>query len=258
MQSNQRQRETHMDTLAIIPARGGSVGIPGKNIKKLAGYPLIAFSIAAAQQLQTTSRVIVSTDCEEIAQCARQFGAEVPFLRPAEFATATATDRGFLVHAMQWLIEHEGTSPEYFVHLRPTTPLRDPQVIDDAVRKIMNTPQATSLRSAHVSQRSPYKSFELNESGYFVGLRPNDPRPEYYNLPRQAFPQSYDPNGYVDVVRASQVLNHESIHGDKMLGFITAFTPEVDTIEDFEYLEFLALRHETPLLRTLEKWSSER
>lgn len=240
------------DVIAIIPARGGSKGVPGKNIVPLLDHPLIAFSIVAAHHATSVERTIVSTDSAEIAEIALAYGAEVPFIRPAELATDSATDRGFLAHAMDWLREHEGITPEYFVHLRPTTPLRDPDVIDDAVRLIQNTPEATSLRSAHLASKTPYKWFELDDDGYFKGIRPDDPRPEYYNLPRQSFPPVYDPNGYVDVVRASQVLNSESIHGTNMLGYVTPFSHEVDTLDDIAFLEYLADKYGSPLLPFLD------
>src|SRR5512140_3943973 len=112
------------DTLAIIPARGGSKGIPRKNIRDVAGYPLIAYSIAAGLQARTVTRVIVSTDDEEIAAVAREWGAETPFLRPAEFAQDKTTDLPVFEHALKWLEEVEGYHPDVIVQLRPTSPIR--------------------------------------------------------------------------------------------------------------------------------------
>lgn len=237
-----------MSTISIIPARGGSKGIPGKNIAPLLGHPLIAYSIAASLASHKISRTIVSTDSEEIAEIARRYGAEVPFLRPAEFSTDMSTDRDFLLHAIAWLGEHEKVKPEYIVHLRPTTPLREPEVIDNAVRLIYDNSSATSLRSAHVASKTPYKWFEMDASGYFKGIRPDDLRPEYYNLPRQSFPPVYDPNGYVDVLRVSQLLGSPSVHGEAILGFVTPFCHELDSPEDLLLMNYLAERHGSPLL----------
>ncbi len=242
-----------MNVVAIIPARGGSKGVLGKNIVPLMGHPLIAFTIAAAMQSKSITRTIVSTDSEEIAQIARKYGAEVPFLRPAEFATDTSTDREFLVHATHWFTAHEGVAPEYFVHLRPTTPLRDPALIDQAVYQIQKNPQATSLRSAHLASKTPYKWFEMDATGYFGGIRPQDTRPEYYNLPRQSFPPVYDPNGYVDVVRTSQLLASESVHGARILGFITPFCHEIDSLDDLAFMQYLAEKYGSPLLSLLNE-----
>src|SRR5512140_2219238 len=125
------------EVLAIIPARGGSKGIPRNNIRELAGYPLIAYSIAAAKQSKSVTRVIVSTDDAEIAGVAREWGAETPFLRPAEYAQDNSTDLPLFQHALQWLEEHEKYHPEVVVQLRPTSPLRPHDLVDRAVSKLL-------------------------------------------------------------------------------------------------------------------------
>jgi CMP-N,N'-diacetyllegionaminic acid synthase len=225
-----------MDTVAIIPARSGSKGIPNKNIRLLRGHPLIAYSILAARQCTTISRVFVSTNSPEIAAIAEQYGAEVPFLRPAEFATDSATDRDFLLHAMQWVRDNEEALPEYWVHLRPTTPIREVNVVEKAIHLLQENSNATSLRSAHLVEKTPYKWFQLDGNGYLQGIRPSDTRPEYYNLPRQCFPPIYNPNGYVDVLKASQILNSQSVHGPSILGYITPPCHDLDTVDDWESL----------------------
>ena len=126
---------------SIIPARSGSKGIPGKNIKLLNGIPLIAFSIQASLKSENISRTIVSTDSEEIANIARKFGAEVPFLRPSAISGDNSTDFEFFIHAIEWFKTNEGKIPDYFVHLRPTTPLREPNVIDKAINYFINHPE---------------------------------------------------------------------------------------------------------------------
>ena len=110
-------------TYAIIPARGGSKGVPRKNIKLLKGFPLIAYSIVAAKMSKMTDRVIVSTDSQEISDIAQKYDAEVPFLRPAEYAHDRSPDIDFVRHAIDWFAKNESNQPELFVHLRPTTPL---------------------------------------------------------------------------------------------------------------------------------------
>ncbi len=218
----------------------------------LMGHPLIAYSIIAARESRSISRTIVSTDSEEIAEIAKQYGADVPFLRPAEFSTDSCTDRGFIVHAIKWLAEHEKLTPEYIVHLRPTTPLREPTLIDEAIKLLKENPNASSLRSAHLAIKTPYKWFEMDGFGYFKGIRHDDLRPEYYNLPRQCFPPVYDPNGYVDILRTSQVLNTESIHGGAILGFITPFCHELDSSEDLLFMHYLAERKGSSLINLLD------
>lgn len=227
-----------MKIVCVIPARGGSKGVPRKNIRKLSGYPLIAYSIAACRLSTKIDRIIVSTDSMEIAEIAKSFGAEVPFIRPAEIAKDNSTDIEFMEHAINWFYKNEGIIPEYFVHIRPTTPLREPELIDTAIVKIIDNAEATSLRSVHEIRESPYKLFGI-KNDFLVGLYPDDPRPEYYNLPRQNFPPVYQPNGYVDVVKSETILKLKSLHGPKILSFLTQNVGEIDTPDDFDYIEYM-------------------
>jgi CMP-N,N'-diacetyllegionaminic acid synthase len=223
--------------IAIIPARGGSKGVPGKNIKLLAGYPLIAYSIIASKLTKNIDRVFISTDSNEISDISIRYGAEVPFMRPPEISGDRSTDLEFVLHALNWLKVHKNSEPDYLVHIRPTTPLREPDLIAKAIEKIIADPSASGLRSVHEIPESPYKMFGV-KNGYLTGLYPDDPRPEYYNLPRQNFPPVYKPNGYVDIIKGYTVRNGASLHGSKMLAFITPTAVEVDSPEEFQYLEF--------------------
>lgn len=229
-------------TIAVIPARGGSKGVPGKNIRPLCGYPIIAYTIHVAKQCKNIDRVIVSTDSPEIAEIASAYGAEIPFMRPSKLAGDTSPDRDFIIHALDWLREHENHEPELLVHLRPTTPLREAKLVDEAVQAIRNRVDATSLRSAHELAEPPQKMLGIEE-GFFTGLFPHDHRPEYYNLPRQLFPQAYHPNGYVDIWRTSFVRSGQSLAGDRVLAFETPFTIEIDRNEDLEFLDFSISKH---------------
>lgn len=223
--------------LALIPARQGSKSIREKNIIDLGGHPLLAYSIAAAKLSKYIDRVIVSTDSEKFADIARRYGAEVPFLRPAEFASDDATDLEVVKHALSCLQEHGGYEPEYLVYLRPTTPLRDPALIDSAMEKIISHPAATCLRSGHELRESPYKLFG-KEGDFFVGLFPADPRPEYYNLPRQSFPPVYQPDGYVDIWKRQTVQEKDTLHGEKILACVSPDVGELDNPSDLEFIRF--------------------
>lgn len=122
--------------ITIIPARGGSKRIPGKNIAPLAGKPLIAHSIEESLDCSLVERTIVSTDDPEIAEVARRWGAEVPFLRPGEFSRDDTTDLPVFIHALEWLQANDNLLPDLVVHLRPTTPLRPPGlIVQDIVKK---------------------------------------------------------------------------------------------------------------------------
>jgi CMP-N-acetylneuraminic acid synthetase len=238
--------------MALIPARGGSKGIPGKNIKVLGGYPLIAYSICAAKLTKDIERVVVSTDSEEIANVARKFGAEVPFMRPAELSHDDSTDLELFQHAIKWL-NRDGSLPSIMVHLRPTTPLRDAAEIQRAIRLIQTLPEATSLRSVHELSEPPHKMFQLDSNGYLRGFFPDDPRPEYYNLPRQIFPKAYHPNGYVDIIKTQYVMENGALHGPNMLGFLTPVSVEVDRPQDLEYLEYQLTKTGNPVHKYLIK-----
>jgi CMP-N-acetylneuraminic acid synthetase len=156
----------------------------------------------------------------------------VPFPRPSEISQDHSTDLEFVLHALDWFKYHENKERDYLVHIRPTTPLREPALIDSAIDRILAEPVSSGLRSVHEIPESPYKMFGIKD-GYLTGLYPDDPRPEYYNLPRQNFPPVYKPNGYVDIIKCQTVRNGTSLHGTKMLAFITKAAVEVDSPEEF-------------------------
>jgi N-acylneuraminate cytidylyltransferase len=202
--------------------------------------------------LPLIDRIVISTDSEQTAAIGLAYGAEVPFLRPAQFAGDRSPDRDFVLHALQWFNDNEGVMPDYLVHLRPTTPLRHPSLVQEAIRAMIANPEATSLRSGHVSPESPFKWFTRDEKGYFCPIVPV-PRPGDSNLPRQGFPQVYIPDGYVDVLRTSFVVAALDIHGPRVMGYVSPTCREVDTPEDFEFLEFQIVRSGHPLLHVLKK-----
>lgn len=233
-------------TVALIQARGGSKGVPGKNVRPLGGYPVIAWSIAAARLCPAVDRIIVSTDSPVIAEVSQRYGAEVPFLRPAVYATDTATDHEVVTHFLGWMAERESARPGLIVHLRPTTPLRDPGMIEGALRALGDRPDATALRSAHPLADPPQKMFVI-EDGLFAGLFPQEPRVEYYNLPRQSFPTAYLPNGGVDILRPEVALESGGLHGSRILAHVTPPLLEIDTPADLDLLEYTLAARGHPL-----------
>ena len=151
-----------MKPICFIAARGGSKGVRRKNIRLLGNKPLIAHTIEKALDSNIFSSVIISTEDNEIARISKKFGAEVPFIRPDLYSSDTSTDREFLIHAMNWLNDNENKIPEYWVHLRPTTPLRNIEVIDKAIESIKSDKKSTSLRSGHIAPESPLKWLKKN------------------------------------------------------------------------------------------------
>ena len=215
---------------SVILARGGSKGVPGKNIKKLNGIPLLAYPIMAARKSKHISDIYVSTDDVNIKNVAIEYGAKV-IDRPKELAEDNTTDVEAMRHAVKFLNSYKD-----IVHLRATTPMIDSDVLDKAIEFFNENINCTGLRSAHESPETAYKSFKKNDK-YWGGLFDKEFQGEYYNLPRQQLPQTYQPNGYVDIVRPKQFMNGESFHGERMLAFITEFSYEVDTPTDFKILE---------------------
>ncbi len=236
------------NVIAIIPARSGSKSVTDKNIKLLSGHPLIAYSIVAAKLSKEIKRVVVSTDSEEYAEIAKKYGAEVPFIRPEIYSKDSSTDRDFFIHAMNWFKDNENTVPEYWVQLRPTTPLRNPEKIDKAISMILSDDTATSLRSGHKAPESPLKWF-IKRDNYFKGLIEN----EEYNLPKESFEDIYIPDGYVDIVKTSYLLNNEKTHGENIISFESPVCTEIDSIEEFNYIEYQIQNSENSLLDTLHK-----
>jgi CMP-N-acetylneuraminic acid synthetase len=237
---------------AIIPARSGSKGVKNKNIRCLDGYPLIAFSIVAAKMCPSVERVIVYTDSEEYAEIARKYGAETPFLRPAEISGDKSTDIEFMEHAINWLADNEGKVPEFFMHVRPTYPLRTVEVMEKAAVLMKGDPKATSLRSANLASNTPYKWFNLREDGYYKSIR-DDITLDEANNPRQAFPDVYVPDGYVDMLSTKFIVENDLMHGDHMIGYVVPGGVDIDALKDVEYLEFYIKGHGNEILDELKK-----
>jgi CMP-N-acetylneuraminic acid synthetase len=228
------------EVLAIIPARGGSKSIPGKNIKAFAGYPLIAFSIAAGLAAKTVSRVIVSTDDEQIAEISRSYGAEIPFLRPEELARDETPDLPVFQHALEWLKTNEGYQPAIVVQLRPTSPFRRTQHIDQAVEKLSAKPAADSIRTVCIPFQNPFKMWRMAADGFMQPLIPTD-LAEPYNLPRQVLPEVYWQTGYVDAAWTKIFTEKNSMTGERILPLVIGAEEwiDIDSADDWERAERL-------------------
>ena len=222
------------EILALIPARGGSKGIPRKNIRDFAGYPLIAWSIAAGLKSKLVTRVIVSTDDEEIASVAREFGAEMPFLRPAEFAQDNTTDLPVFEHALEWLRENENYVPDVVVQLRPTSPIRPRKCVDDAIKILFAHPDADCVRGVVLAGQNPHKMWRLpeGENGPMKNLLDVEGIAEPYNAPRQSLPPVYWQTGHIDAIRTSSILEKKSLTGDIIYPLVidSRYTVDIDTL----------------------------
>ena len=236
------------EILALIPARGGSKGIPRKNIRLFAGQPLIAYSIAAGLQARMAMRVVVTTDDEEIANVARRLGAETPFLRPAELAQDRTPDLPVFQHALNWLAEHENYHPRVVVHLRPTTPIRPSDLVDRSVAVLLAHPEADSVRGITPAHQNPFKMWLMD--GEDKPIHPVTTIPgieEPYNSPRQILPTAYTHTGLIDTIRPATILELNSMSGRTILPilFDPSYDADLDTPEDWKEAEKRIL-HERP------------
>ena len=229
------------DILAIIPARGGSKGIPRKNIRNFSSYPLISWSIAAGLKSSLVTRVIVSTDDEEIASVARTWGAETPFLRPTEFAQDQTTDLPVFEHALQWLAENENYHPDIVVQLRPTSPIRPQTCVDDAIKILLQHPDADSVRGVVPSGQNPHKMWRLDgENKPMRNLIPVEGIDEPYNAPRQILPPVFWQTGHIDAIRPSAIQSG-SMSGKNIYPLLIdpKFTVDLDNLNDWMRAEWL-------------------
>lgn len=230
--------------ICVIPARGGSKNVTNKNIRTLGEHPLLAYSIIASGLSPSIERTFVSSESEEILGISQQYCGEI-IRRPEEYALDTSLDFEWVSHAILWLQKNEGQTPDYIVNLRPTTPLREVKVIEKAIQALLDTPEATSLRSAHKIEESPFKYFRKGIK-YWKPLNDNL-KIEMTDLPRQSFETVYKPNGYIDIIKTSTVLEQNSLHGSNILAFETEYTTEVDCEDDFKILESELQWRENPI-----------
>lgn len=222
-----------MNVLGLITARGGSKSIPKKNIASCGGNPLMHYCIKAAQNAKLITRLIISTDDEEIAAIAKSYGVEAPFLRPAEFAQDDSPDILTFQHMLQWLKEHEDYRPDVVVHLRPTAPLMRSEDLDKGIELLLKNPEADSVRGVFVTPATPFKMYKLDAAGYLVPLlKPEFPEvyeqfPEPFNAERQLLPKIWRQVGDVDVTRVS-TLEQGVLNGEKILPLFLSSERKID------------------------------
>ncbi len=220
-----------MEVLAVIPARSGSKSVIDKNIRPINGKPMLAYSIEHAKASKYVTRIILSTDSEKYAEIGRSFGAEVPFIRPSEFATDSALDIDVFRHALFFLKEKQNYFPDIVVQLRPTYPIRQPEDIDSMVEMLINDPNADSVRCIAPAKEIAYKMWRKSSNGRIIPLL--DDIDEAYNMPRQALPKIYYQNACIDVVRATVITEQNSMSGKNVLGYEMNHNFDIDTEQDF-------------------------
>lgn len=231
------------EVLAVVLARGGSKGIPRKNLAQVGGIPLVGHSIRHALASPSISRVIVSTEDEEIAQVSREYGAEVPFLRPRELAEDDVFDHPVFCHVLKTLNDTTGYAPALVVHLRPTSPFRRVEWLEESIALLASHPDADSVRSVSKPSQHPYRIFRIGDDGFLQPLMGHE-HPMPFLLRRQDLPPVYHYNCVVDVTRPATILEKGSMTGDRMLPYIIPADEviDVDTRRDLEIAAFLMER----------------
>ncbi len=233
-----------VETLAIIPARGGSKGLPRKNLAMLGGHPLIAWSIASAKAAKSVGRTIVSTDDEEIAEVARHYGAEVPFLRPKELAQDDTLDLPVFQHALGWLADTEGYRPELIVQLRPTSPLRKQDMIITAMALMVLYSDTDSVRSITTCKEHPFKMWRDTGRNHRITPYIRAHSADLHNEPRQRLEKAFWQTGHLDVIRRSTISELNSMTGSNVGNHFLdrRYCIDIDTQDDLEFARW-ALEH---------------
>jgi len=236
-----------MKIIGLITARGGSKSVPGKNIKLLAGKPLIAWTIEVALQCTGLSRLIVSTDDEKIAEVARRWGAEVPFIRPAELAQDSSSHISVVLHTIHWLEEKEGFCPDYIMLLQPTSPFRTVEDMMNAIR-LAKDKHAIAVIGVCEAAKHPYKTYRINENDtleYFI------PSNIGYKC-RQALPKVYEENGAIYLNKSTSLLRDQTFLPEGAIAYVMPQerSHDVDTPWDFNVADLV--------LRKMNKWRDEK
>jgi CMP-N-acetylneuraminic acid synthetase len=231
------------EVLAIIPARGGSKGLPGKNLRSIGGRTLVGWAVSAARDASLVNRVVGSTDDEAIADELRRCGAEVPLLRPAELAGDDVPDPPVFLHVLDVLGATERYVPDIVVNVRPTAPSRTGDDIDGALRTLIATPAARSVKAVAEAAEHPYKMWTMEDGCILEPLLPTwlDQHGGNPDVPRQKLPTVYRSSGAVDAVWATALRETGMFHPGPVVGYVleAARDIDIDTIGDLRRAEAL-------------------
>lgn len=197
---------------------------------------MLAYSIGHALSSRYINKTIVSTDSKEYSQLSLSYGAEVPFLRPAEYAQDLSLDIDVFNHALYWLKENESYTPDICVHLRPTCPIRNVTDIDAMIEILISNPELDSVRSIALVKETPYKMWRMESNGLLSPLLGDIP--EAYNNPRQSLPTVYIQNAAIDVIRTKTILEKHSMTGDKIYGYVMDENLDIDYLDELEKAHF--------------------
>jgi len=223
--------------VAFVPARAGSERVPGKNVRRLAGHPLLAYAIATARESGIAERIVCSTDSEEIADVARWYGADVPFLRPSEYATSTSPDIEWLTYTLAELSERY----DLFALVRATNPFRGPDVLRRGLERLLAAPQADSIRAVELVKQHPGKMWVLEGQTMRPLLEQSGLESAWHAGQYQALPQVYVQNSALEIAWTRVVAETGTREGRVLAPYLTEGLEgfNVDDEEDWARAEAL-------------------
>jgi CMP-N,N'-diacetyllegionaminic acid synthase len=238
----------NLKVLALIPARGGSKGIPRKNLEDVGGKPLIVHSIRHAVESKFCDRVVVSSDSNEINNIAKENGAEVLFKRPSNIAQSETLDLPVFQHMIDFLSTNEKWFPDIIIHLRPTAPYRREYLVDDGIKLLVNSKNVDSVRSVSAVDQHPYRMFTLRKDGLISPYVETEDK-EPFLLRRQDLPQLYYYNCVLDVLWTKTILQKKSMTGNKIKPLIMNHDEsyDIDTINDLDIIRSMILNKKIKL-----------
>ena len=233
-----------MSVLCTILARGGSKGLPNKNVRELLGKPLIAYTIEQALNFKMIDRVVVSTDSEEIAEIAKQFGAEVPFKRPEHMAVDEAPKLPAIKHAVRYYFEEFNYKPDYIIDMDPTSPLRINEDIERCINLLMNDPDCDSVITGYRSNKNPYFNMVEIDTDGFARL---SKKPKQLVTTRQSAPPVFAMNASIYAWKTPVLLNQSNLFSGKIkiVEMPENRSIDIDTKMDFKLVEIIMMERQT-------------
>lgn len=230
-----------MKISAIIPCRSGSKEIKNKNICIIGNLPLLAYSVAAGCRCKMIDDVFITSDSQEYLNHSIRYGSVIPILRPGSIAKDYSSDHEYFIHAIDYCEKESILLPDLWVLLRPTTPFRNIDLLEDAILKFTNQgSDFTSLRSAHKAPESPYKWFKLDKNGNKYEPFIDSMKIKETNFPRQNFDEAYIPDGYIDIVRTNHIKEGD-LFGKNIMAYVSPQCIEIDTQTDLDVARSLYL-----------------
>lgn len=228
-----------INCLGVITARSGSKSIRHKNLQEIQGKNLLEWTASAISKSSIIEECIITTDSKIYANFAETYGIQVPFIRPQELSADTSTDAEVFAHLCSYL-SLKRKLPKYLIHFRPTTPFRDPKVIDSSINCFLNnSSNVTSMRSVHQMSESAYKCFEMSDQGFLIQVFTKQSSLDSSNAPKETFPKTFFPNGYIDVIKTEHFLETGLLHGNAVLAQLTEVSVEIDSSQDLDFARLL-------------------